>query len=132
VLAVEAEPARYGREVTLRVANRGQEPAALRGEVLLEREGPDGFAPLDDVALDLRYACGEAAPECVTLAPGATYIPPPWLGRQGDAQCGCEGCAPAPAGTYRFVVQSCDGAHRVEGAPFDVPPEPPPLSATPR
>ena len=81
--------------------------------------GPlDYHAAVDGVSLGLRYSCEDPAPECVTLAPGGTYLPPPWLGVVGDAQCDCLRCAAAPAGEYRFVVRSCNQAHTAEGESF--------------
>jgi hypothetical protein len=35
----------------------------------------------------------------------------------GDAQCMCERCVDAPAGAYRIVVTTCDGAHRAASDP---------------
>ncbi|HJL14484.1 MAG TPA: hypothetical protein RMH99_02440 [Sandaracinaceae bacterium LLY-WYZ-13_1] len=121
-LRVTGEIDPHHRTVTARVANRGDR-TNLRGRFGLERQVDDEWTPVPDVALDLRYSCEDEPPECVTLAPGAVFIPPPWQGMVGDAQCECEECGPAPAGTYRFVIHSCNEAHRVTGEPFELPPE---------
>lgn len=118
VLRVVGEPDAHDRAVALRIENRGTEAAELAGAVTLERRDGDAWAAVDGVSLGLRYSCEDPAPECVTLAPGGTYLPPPWLGVVGDAQCDCLRCAAAPAGEYRFVVRSCNQAHTAEGESF--------------
>lgn len=118
VLRVVGEPAPHERTVAIRIENRGSEPVELAGTIGLQRQEGSTF---EDVSanLDLRFSCEERAPECVTLAPGAAYLPPPWLARLGDAQCECDECAVAPGGTYRFVIRSCNGAHTIEGQAFE-------------
>lgn len=120
VLRLRGEVDRHDRRVAIHVENHGTEAIELRTAVALEREDGDDW---DDVsaALTLRDTCAAEASECITLAPGAVYIPPAWTGQLGDAQCECERCAPAPAGTYRLIVTSCSGAHRVEGEPIVLP-----------
>ncbi len=118
VLRVVGEPDRHDRTVAIRIENRGTEPAELAGTVGLERREGSAWSAVDAVALDLRYSCADEAPACVTLAPGGAYLPPPWRGVLGDAQCDCERCAPAPAGDYRIVVRSCDRAHAIAGDEF--------------
>jgi len=100
------------------VQSRGDEPAKLAREVTVQRE--DGGEWTDVATVSLRWSCEQPAEQgCVTLVPGAELRPPPWLGNKGDgAQCDGGGEA-APKGTYRFVAQSCDGAHTLAGEPFD-------------
>lgn len=117
VLAVRAERTR-DRTFAPVVQNRGRELARISSRLVLEREGEDAFEAVPSVDLSLRWDCATAAPECVELAPGAELRPPAWLGTLGDAQCDCERCADAPAGTYRFVVTTCDGDHRIVGDAF--------------
>ena len=118
-LAVHGDPSRPGRAVGLRLANTGSTTLSIDSALGLERESGGRFAPLEGLGrVTLRGSCTAAAPRCVTLAPGAEIFPPDWLGTTGDAQCACEGCAPAPAGRYRFVAKSCDGSKTYAGEPF--------------
>ncbi len=95
--------------------------ARLAKTIRVEREVDGRFEPLGSVAgLELRADCQTPAPECVEIVAGAELRPPPWLGTLGDAQCICTRCAPAPAGTYRFVLTSCDGRQRVESPAFEL------------
>ncbi len=114
-LRVEAE----GDGQLLVVENRGQEPVELATGLTLERREGDAFAAVDGIeGLALRYDCESETPECITLVPGAALHPPAWSGDIGHAQCECERCTAAPEGTYRFVVQTCGGGHRVESPEF--------------
>lgn len=119
-VVVTAEVDGHSRQVTPRVANHGDQ-TQLASAFVVERRRDDGWTAVEDVDLSLRFSCDEVAPDCVTLAPGAVFIPPPWLGMIGDAQCICEHCRRAEAGTYRFVVRSCGGGHAVAGEPFELP-----------
>lgn len=116
-LRVLGVPETHGRTVAIRVENHGAQ-TELTGAVTLQQRDGDAWADVDGASLDLRFSCREEAPECLTLAPGAVLLPPPWLGTIGDAQCICTRCGPAEAGTYRFVVRSCNGAHEALGEPF--------------
>lgn len=122
VLALRGTPQPHGGTVEIALENRGDELARVAPRITVERADASGaFAPIDGIAsLTLRPDCAHEADACVELAPGAALYPPAWLGTRGDAQCICTRCAPVEAGTYRFVVTSCGGAHRVEGEPFDV------------
>jgi len=124
VLRITGAVDRYDRSVDLRVENRGTEEVELRARLAVEKQGGGGWEAAP-AGLSLRDSCAAEAPACITLAPGAVYIPPAWTGKLGagqdDAQCACEGCERAPAGTYRVVVTSCSGAHRVEGEPIVLP-----------
>lgn len=96
--------------------------ARLSASIVIEREDAGRYAPLEGVGtLALRASCEEPISDCVEVVEGAELRPPAWLGTVGDAQCICTRCGPAPAGTYRFVLTSCDGRQRVEGAPFELP-----------
>jgi hypothetical protein len=118
-LRLEASPTESGRAVRLRVANTSRQPVALGAEVVVEVLRGDAFVPVDEMgALTLRPSCETTAPPCTTLVPGAELFPPDWLGTFGDAQCACEECWPAPAGTYRIAVTSCDGRRRYLSPPF--------------
>lgn len=117
VLRVLGQPDEHEARVAIRVENRGAEVAELGNRVDLQRRAGDAWEDVSAV-IHLRYSCDDPVPDCVTLAPGGTYLPPAWTGDIGDAQCACEECGPAEAGEYRFVVHSCNGAHAIESAAF--------------
>jgi hypothetical protein len=99
-LAVAVEDGR----VAPRIENRGAEAVALRPALGLQRRTGHGWDPVTDDAR-LRYDCDTAPPgACLSLVPGATFLPPP-VGR--DAQCG--ETTPLEPGTYRYTVESCEG-----------------------
>lgn len=120
ILRVVGVPDSHTRVVAVRIENRGDETVQLASTFELQHRRGDAWTVADSVHLELRYSCEDEAAECVTLAPGAIYLPPGWLGTIGDAQCECARCGAAEAGTYRFVVGSCNGAHSVEGEPFEL------------
>lgn len=118
-LAIRGEP-RPGR-VGIVVENRGEALVRLAPRIEIERETEGAWSILAGLGeLTLRPDCEQDAPSCIELVPGAALHPPEWLAATGQAQCRCVRCTPAPAGTYRFVVQSCDGAHRIAGEPFEI------------
>lgn len=120
-LAVHGDPSRPGRAVGLRIANTGSTTLSVDAALVIERDVGGRFAPLEGLGrVTLRSSCEAPAPRCVTLAPGAEIFPPDWLGTTGDAQCACEECGPAPAGRYRVVAKSCDGAKTYAGEPFAI------------
>ncbi|HHH28107.1 MAG TPA: hypothetical protein ENK57_07150 [Polyangiaceae bacterium] len=137
VLRVTGVPDAHDRSVVIRIENRGTDAAELDAELTLQRASGEGWVDVH-AQLALRYSCEDEVPECVTLAPGGAYLPPPWLGTTAPgtavpgtavpgaaapgaaAQCECEGCPPAPPGTYRLVVRSCNGAHTATGAEFTI------------
>ena len=59
-------------------------------------------------------------PRCVSLAAGAVLQPAPWRGYSCDLQCptSCDKNVVSPPGTYRFVVESCDGQRQIVSPPF--------------
>lgn len=106
---------------SMSIVNRGEAAVELGSAVIVEAESAGGsFEPVSTAGLSLRPDCAHEAPACVPLGPGAELLPPEWNGMAGDAQCVCTRCAPVEAGTYRLVVRTCDGAYRVESAPFTV------------
>ncbi len=116
---IAAQPGRY-REVGIALEAHGPGTVRLRRDVAVERAAGEGFERVAAEGLTLRPDCATEAPECIELAPGAELAPPPWTGVLGEAQCDCDDCRPAPPGRYRFVVTTCDGAHRIESAPFAI------------
>lgn len=116
-LGLRVEPDDDGQKLI--VENRGDAPVELATALVVERQADDSFATVEEIqGVALRYDCESEVPECITLVPGAALHPPPWTGDIGDAQCACEECGPAPAGTYRFVVTTCGGGHRVPSPSF--------------
>src|SRR5262249_54240648 len=103
------------------VAVTGGAAVALAPRVFVEqRDGTDWHDVHGIAELSLRPDCEHPAPDCVNLVPGAELLPPSWLGTTGDAQCVCTRWAPVPAGTYRFVLRTCDGTKRYLGEPFEL------------
>ena len=119
-ISLTGTPASATQHVAISVTNHGATSAELGTSIGLEVQRDGAFVPAQRTSLALRYDCAQEAPACVTLAPGAELIPPEWLGTWGDVQCVCTRCGPAEAGTYRFVLTTCDGAHRIEGTPFTI------------
>lgn len=105
-------------EVELRVEQRGEGLVRLAPAVTVERADDGRFTALADAAVRLRPSCDDDAPPCLPLGRGGTLAPPPFTGRTGRGQCtgASEGRA-LPAGDYRFVLATCDGA-RIEGPTF--------------
>lgn len=105
--------------VDLVLQNHDAAPVTFAAEVAVERVGSGAPEPFAPSALALRFSCEAAPVACLELVPGAESRPPPWLTAKGRAQCGERGAEPAPPGSYRFVVRTCDGA-RIEGEPFEL------------
>jgi hypothetical protein len=61
-----------------------------------------------------------AADACVELAADAKLVPVPWSGMSCSSQCNgdCDKNVPLPAGDYRLVVTTCDGATSFAGPAF--------------
>lgn len=107
-------------EVAPVVQNHDRAPARLASGLLVEREGPNGFAALDGAALALRASCEESAAPCFDLVPGAELRPPSWRASGGRAQCGESPAPKAEPGRYRFVARTCDGGTRIDGDAFEL------------
>jgi hypothetical protein len=108
--------------VGISIANHGTADVRLRSSVTVEVESGGTFAAAPSSStLTLRYDCSHEPEDCVTLAPGAELLPPSWLGTWGDMQCVCTRCGPVEPGSYRLVVTTCDGAHRIESNPLTLP-----------
>lgn len=116
----------HARDVGLRVVN--DDPAAfsanLSAEVTVQRLVGGSWTPVSVAGLLLRETCDQVVGRTVTIPRDTSLEMVPWTGMLGDAQCDCTRCAPAPAGTYRFVVQSgpsCFSPRTFESAPFTLP-----------
>lgn len=110
---------RYGH-VSLSLTNRSEGPTRLSLVVLCEREGEGGeFAAADDLG---RFELeGTAEGTCAELLSG-TELRGTWACLRGEERGEARrACAPAAAGRYRFIAQSCDGRSRTEGDAFAYP-----------
>lgn len=118
---VRAYPEPSG-EVRFVVEHHGGPVVQLSSQVIVEREEGGRFTALPDATLSLRARCGIEAPRCQPLGAGGSFAPPPWSARAPGAQCAAPGSGrKVPAGRYRFVVTTCEGA-RTDGTPFTVAP----------
>lgn len=119
-LLVVAQPQANG-DVQIAVDARANETVRLRQNVVVERLEGATWTDAHVEGVSLRGTCDAAPTECAILTRGGGLRPPPWNGRTRNAQCSrtADG-QPVPAGSYRMVVMTCDGAHRVESAAFAV------------
>lgn len=116
--SVDAVPGGHALAIT----NQSGGARSFHREIAVERRAADGtWSEIAASGLFLRESCEQNdPPACVEVANGTTFRAAPWTGMVGDAQCACEECGPAGAGTYRFVFRRCDGDTRLESASFDV------------
>lgn len=102
------------------VVNRG--PAvSLASEIGIEQKADSGWIAIPVTNFYLVAACDSPAKgKCSELAVGANLKPMPWRGWHCYSQCpsSCRLDSAVPAGTYRFVVMSCDRKQRFESKPF--------------
>jgi hypothetical protein len=114
------------RGMGLRVVNvdPGDFDAHLHRDVAVEREVNGRWESVGVAGLLLRDRCETSPADRVTVARDASLTIVAWSGMQGDAQCDCTRCAPAPAGRYRFRVTAWNCAHPLvtHSAPFTLPP----------
>jgi hypothetical protein len=106
-------------EVAILVENSGDAPVEIESELVVERMGDGGWEEIFTSGLMVRADCNAPVSTCLTMGAHTTVKPPPWLGMEGDAQCGCKDCATARPGRYRFVARKCDRSAQIEGEPFD-------------
>jgi hypothetical protein len=118
-LSVRGEPLGAGEIVPV-IEARGDAPVRVKRAIGVERRDGERWTAVPVRNLTLRPDCEHAADACITLVRGGGLRPPAWNGKSGDAQCACTTCTAAPAGEYRFVLESCEGPGRVTGAPFSL------------
>lgn len=72
-------------------------------------------------------SCAAKTGSCLTLRAGDLLRPVPWSGFSCSSQCNlnCDKNFHYSKARFRFVVKSCDGAQRFEGAVFELPAVPP-------
>ena len=108
------------------IENGTSSPIGARREIRVERSASGAWQDIGVGLLYLRERCESAGgglvepSACVAIAPGATFRAAAWTHMTGDAQCACEECGPAGAGSYRFVVTACEGGASFETAAFEV------------
>lgn len=93
--------------VEVSIANHDRGNVDLATPIQLQRWHNGQWHP--EHMLELRRDCASKVEACMRLAPGAEVFPP---GFAEDA-CGCKTCAGLAPGTYRAVVQTCDGKQRL-------------------
>jgi hypothetical protein len=96
--------------------------ASLNSAVTVERKVEGKWVRMDVTNLYLRSACdGSTPPRCQRLDANATLKAAPWTGRFCSSQCpsSCRLDGPAPPGTYRFVITTCDGKETFVSAEFE-------------
>lgn len=108
-----------GGDVVPVVEARGEAPVRVKRAIALERRDGGRWVAVNVRDLTLRADCARPAGACITLVRGGGLRPPPWNGKaSGAGQCGAPEGRDAPPGTYRFVLESCEGDGRVQGEPF--------------
>ncbi len=96
--------------VALSVQNHAAVNVKLKTALRIEHRASDRWVPVTATGLALRDSCAIEPAACVTLAPGAELLPPPWPAVAGRGQCGaCAECPAITAGDYRVVVDACEG-----------------------
>ncbi len=115
-LRVIFEPDPLGGEA-LRVENRGEATVQVRAFVDLELSSSGDFAPTPtQLRIEPQGASSIVlndgdAPECLDLVAGGALVMPPWDYVIRPARCPEQPAEDLDAGTYRYVVQSCDERH---------------------
>lgn len=135
--AGETQETRVRPEITIKSLDKP-------GSLVVENHGPtrtlskriavearrEGRWEDTEIDMKLETRCEEAEPPqaCVELPSGATMAPVSWDGHSCGGQCRdqCPINSYIGPGTFRFALTSCDGKQRWEGAPFDLPAQPPP------
>ena len=120
-----AEPAvkvtNLAKPGSVSVSNSG--PAIqVKRRIVIEQKSAGKWVPTD-AYYDLIGYCGDAAKQdCRELKRGTIEVVP-WNGYSCSGQCvrPCRSNSYLGPGTFRFVVVTCDGKQRFEGAPFELP-----------
>ena len=132
-LVQSAGPVKIGGPVTLcrshtfQLVNLGPS-IELKSNVTIERQvsgrwndaGIKNFFLVETCPSSEDWPSENTIPRCVSLAAGAVLQPAPWRGFSCDSQCptSCDSNVAFPPGTYRFVVESCDGQRQIVSPPF--------------
>ena len=107
----------------------GGSAVTLRDRVVVEQLWPDVKEPAvggawhkTEARVELVAQCGGGDTDCKTLRANNTLTLVPWNGFSCDGQCphACRANIDLEPGIFRFVVESCDGKKRYEGAPFQL------------
>jgi len=103
------------------VSNTG--PAIrVKRRIVVEQQASGKWVPTD-AYFDLIGYCGDPARQDCRELKGETIEVVPWTGYSCSAQCArpCRENSYLGPGAFRFVVVTCDGKQRFEGAPFELP-----------
>lgn len=111
--------------VQVSVQNRGSASVSLRSRLdVMRSDGSVATAATTEGPV-LRWSCEQAQTPCVTLAPGAEYLPPVWPGKRGKGTCGdCATCEDVAPGSYVLVAKACDKDVEVRSEAFAIGPHP--------
>ena len=122
-LSVVFEIDPFGRR-ELRVENRGDGPAQVRSWVNLESSEGGGYSATSTrLRLDrdrdiARLVTPADTVECLEIVGGAALILAPWDFITRPASCPAHPEQTLTAGTYRYMVQSCNEQHSFPSSPF--------------
>ncbi len=111
------------RSHTFQLVNHGPS-IELKSTVTIERQVRGRWNDAGIKNFFLVERCSEdwdhTIPRCVSLAAGAVLQPAPWQGYSCYSQCptSCDSNVVSPPGTYRFVVESCEGQRQIVSPPF--------------
>ena len=100
--------------------NNGPE-VLLNSTIAVEQQQNGQWEKIPVSNLKLREVCKpEPVPKCFNLKKAGTIHPVPWTGNYCSSQCPtqCRLDGPVPAGTYRFVISSCDNQFTIHSPAF--------------
>jgi hypothetical protein len=98
--------------------NRSDRAVRLSTAVGIERKTPAGWKAIEAEPLLLRFCCDTAPQKCLTLVPGAEYLPPAWQMSHINVQCAVHPGPQVEPGKYRLFVDGCQKAFRIYSQPF--------------
>lgn len=111
--------------VRVSIQNRGKDSVSLRSRLNVIHGDGTAAIPANAEGPVLRWSCEQAATTCVTLAPGAEYLPPPWPGKSGKGTCSeCASCVDLAPGSYVLVAKACDKDVEARSDAFVIGPHP--------
>lgn len=111
--------------VRVSIQNHGRESVSLRSQLNVIRGDGTAAIPANAEGPVLRWSCEQAVATCVTLAPGAEYLPPLWPGKSGKGTCGeCANCVDVAPGSYVLVAKACDKDVEARSEAFVIGPHP--------
>ena len=97
----------HSNAVSVSIANYDTTDVELAAPIQIQRWHHGQWHP--EHSLELRKDSASEVEPCVKLSPGAENFPPAFT----EHACGCKACGRLAQGTYRAVVQTCDGKRRI-------------------